>query len=232
MTNISDLPIELQPAQHKMLSLARPLAPYKRDTVGDSESALDGESLGGTALYLILAALLPWWADIFLDDGGSVDDEWRDYFAITGISSVGTTWYLVANTDMGFWQSFGLGMVAAVVGLILMVIFHLVVHKCICMFLYNRIGRPGWVRKMRIKDEQNYATEVESYPARLAEYEESISTARSEAAHALALYNDSSPQGRRYSLEEHGFVQVSIRDEIIKDFTNGAKGLFRKLVTR
>jgi hypothetical protein len=232
MTNISDLPIELQPAQNKMISLARPAAPYKRDTVGDSESALDGESLGGTAFYLILAALLPWWADIFLDDGGSADnEEWRDYFAITGITVVGTTWYLLANTEMG-WLSFSVGMVAAVVALILMVIFHLTVHKCICMFLYNRIGRPGWVKKMRIKDEQNYASEVESYPARLAEYEASIATARVEAANALSVYSASNPQGKKYALGENGFVQVSMRDEIIKDFTEGAKGMFKKFVTR
>jgi uncharacterized membrane protein len=233
MTNISDLPAELQPAQTKLKSIARPSAPYKRDTVGDSESALDGDSLGGTALYLILAALLPWWADIFLDEGGGADnEEWRDYFAITGIASVGTTWYLFANTDIGFWQSFGLGMAAAVVGLILMVIFHLVVHKCICMFLYNRIGRPGWVSKMRIKDEQEYAAEVQSYPVRLAEYEEAISAARAEAVNALAVYSVSNPHSKKYVLEEHGFAQVSMKDEFIKDFTDGAKGLFKKLVTR
>lgn len=233
MTNISDLPVELKPAQTKLLSLARPAAPYKRDTVGDSESALDGESVGGVALYLILAALLPWWADIILDDaGGGDNEEWRDYFAITGIASVGTTWYLFANTDMGFWHSFGLGMVAAVAGLILMVIFHLVVHKCICMFLYNRIGRPGWVSKMRIKDGQNYALEVESYPSRLAEYEASIATARADAAQALSVYSASNSQGKKYTLGERGFTQVSMKDEIIKDFTNNAKGLFRKFVNR
>lgn len=233
MTNISDLPVGLKPAQTKLLSLARPAAPYKRDTVGDSESALEGDSLGGTAIFLVLAALLPWWADIFLDDGGSADNgEWLDYYAITGIASVGTTWYLFANTDMGFWQSFGLGMAAAVAGLILMVIFHLVVHKCICLFLYNRIGRPGWVSKMRIKDEQNYALEVESYPTRLAEYEASIAMARAEAAHALSVYVASGQQGKKYLLGEHGFVQVSMKDEIIKDFTDGAKGLFKKFVTR
>lgn len=232
MTKLSDLPVELQPAQTKMNSLVRPYAPYKRDTVGDSESALEGDSLGGMALLLILAALLPWWADIILDDGGPDNEEWRDYFAITGITSVGTTWYLFATTDMGFWHSFALGMVAAVAGLILMVIFHLVAHKCICMFLYNRIGRPGWVSKMRIKDEQEYTLAVESYPARLAQYEESIATARSEAATALSAYTASNPQGKKYVLEERGFVQVSMKDELIKDFTEGAKGLFKKLVTR
>lgn len=233
MTHISDLPIELRPAQTKMNYLVRPAAPYKRDTVGDSESALDGSSLGGTALFLILAAILPWWADIFLDDGGSADnEEWRDYFAITGIATVGTTWYLVANTDMGFWQSFAFGMVAAVVALVLMVIFHLVVHKCICMFLYNRIGRPGWVSKMRTKDEQNYASEVESYPARLAKYEASIATARAEATQALSVYDANNPHGKKYVLGDNGFAQVSMRDEIIKDFTEGAKGLFKKFVTR
>lgn len=211
----------------------RPSTPYKRDTVGDSESALEGESVGGMALTIILAALLPWWADIFLDDGGSMDnEEWRDYVAITGIASVGTTWHLFANTGMDFWQSFALGMVAAVAGLILMVIFHLVFHKCICMFLYNRIGRPGWVSKMRTKDEQEYAFEVQSYPVRLAEYEESISAARAEAVNALAVYSASNPQGKKYVLEEHGFAQVSMKDEFIKDFTEGAKGLFKKLVTR
>lgn len=193
---------------------------------------MDGESLGSAAFYLILAALLPWWADVILDGaGGGDNEEWRDYFAITGITAVGTTWYLLANTDMG-WLSFSLGMAAAVVALILMVIFHLVVHKCICMFLYNRIGRPGWVSKMRIKDEQNYVLEVESYPTRLAEYEASIAMARADAAQALSVYSASNPQGKKYVLGDRGFVQVSMKDEMIKDFTNGAKGLFRKFANR
>lgn len=232
MTNISELPVELRPAQTKIRSLVRPSVPYKRDTVGDSESAFEGDSLGGAVGYLILAALLPWWADVILDDGGPDNEEWRDYYAITGIASVGTTWYLLANTDMGFWQSFGLGMVAAVVGLFAMIIFHLVFHKVIVMFLYNRIGRPAWVRKMRETDEHRYQNELSSYPERLATYETEIAAARTEASEALGAYTVSNPQGKRYTLEESGFVQVSVKDELIKDFTEGAKGLFKKFVTR
>lgn len=66
---------------------------------------------------------------------------------------------------------------------------------------------------MRIKEEQNYASEVELYPVRLAEYEASIATARVDAANALSVYSASNPQGKKYVLGESGVVQVSMRGQ-------------------
>jgi len=232
MTNINDLPVELQPAQTKIRALVKPQVPYKRDTVGDSESALDGETAGGFAGAMVLAALLPWWADVILDDSGTDGEEWRDYYTATGLTAVGTTWYLMASTDFGFWQSFGFGMVASIVSLFLMFLFHLFTHKCVVMFLYNRIFRASWVKKMRETDENLYLMELATYPERLAQYELDMSRAKEEAATALTSYVASHPNGKSYLLEENGFVQVSMKDELIRDFTEGAKGLFKKFVTR
>lgn len=232
MTIINDLPIELRASHGKLQSLVKPSVPYKRDTVGDSESALDGETAGGFAGAMILAALLPWWADVILDDSGTDGEEWRDYYAVTGLAAVGTTGYLLAQTDFGFWKSFGFGMGASVVSLFLMFLFHLVAHKCVVMFLYNRIFRASWVKKMRETDENLYRMELATYPERLAQYELDMTRAKEEATTALALYSASQPNGKSYLLEEKGFIQVSVKDELIKEFTEGAKGLFKKFVTR
>jgi hypothetical protein len=232
MTNISDLPMELQAPQSKLNSLHKPHVPYKRDTVGDSESALDGMTFSETGITLFLAAILPWWADIILDDGAGGDEGWQDYFVAAGLSAVGVTWALCANTDMGFWQSFGLGMASAALSLFLVFIFHLATHKCVSMVVYNRLFRRSWMKKMRETDEALYQSDVATYPERLASYETEFSSAMLDAQQALASYTIANPQGRAYTIEDGRFLKVSKKDELIKDIAEGAKGLFNKFARR
>lgn len=231
MTNINDLPSVLGPSHSALSSLRAPVFPVKRDTVRESETAFEGTSLGEMIMSMIMMAVSPWWLDGFFDGGGNGEDGWQDYYIGTGVAVTGTTWALAANTDLGFWRSFGLGWVMAVVVLIMLVIFHLTTHKCISMFVYNRVFRRDWVKKARIKDEQDYQSAFAVYPAQLAEYNTLQDKAHTDAVAALELYNATNPR-KRFILGEHGFTQVSVIDGAIEDFTLGARNLFGKLIQR
>lgn len=228
----NSIPEELLPYHTKLQSLSAPVEPFKRDSVAETETALEGVTFSELAFSSILIALLPWWADVFVDGGGSGDEGVQDYFAASAVAGLGTAWFSLANTDNGFWLSFTLGWIGAIAGLFLMFIFHLITHKCITMFVYNRVFRPGWVRKMRAKDIAQYQSDVDSYDERVATYRSSLLSASGEAQVALDGYHAGNPR-KRFTLTDKGFVHDDHSfDDVVKDFTLGAKNLFGRLARR
>lgn len=229
MTTISDLPYILQDSHNKLSNLRPPAVPFKNDTVGESESAMEGETFSELTFGMLFLAVTPWWGDMILDGGSSDQSGWQDHVAVMAVAPATVTWALVAHTDLGFWGSFGLGMVSAVIGMVAVLITQLATHKCFSMVLYNRIFRRSWMRKMQETDELNYRAKLETYPQERAEYEVKFAAIQAEASTALVAYENSSPQGKKYTLGDSGFTRVKFKDELFKDLTAGAKGLFGKL---
>lgn len=223
----STLPAQLQASHTMLTSLRKPHQPYLEDTVKDSESALDGESIWEVLVY----ALLPWWAE-FLVDGGSGDDNGNiDYFIGTPLAFVASAAYFGFATDVDGWQVYAFAVMAAATTFIALVIFHLIFHKCISRFIHNRLFRRSWMKKMRETDKAKYEAEVASYPQRLKEYEEDRTLAVNTANIALKVYNSSVP-AKKYKLGEYGFEQVSGLENALGMANIKARGMFGKLVKR
>lgn len=223
----STLPAQLQ-ASHTMLnSLHRPYQPVLENTVKDSETALEGDSIWEVLVY----ALLPWWAEILVD-GGSGDDSGNiDYFIGTPLAFVASAAYFGFATDVDGWQVYAFAVLTAATTFIALVIFHLIFHKCISRFIHNRLFRRSWMKKMREADKAKYEADVASYPQRLQEYEAARAMAVNDANIALKVYNASVPS-TKYKLEEHGFEQVSGLENALGMANIKAKSLFGKLVKR
>lgn len=224
----SQIPIELQASQAKLQALRKPHEPVFNDTVKASESAFEGESVIGLAIY----AMLPWWLEDFASGGGSGDEnETKDYLIGVPLAAVTTALYFGLSGNHEWWEVFAFSMMAAAATFLALIAFHLIFHKCISMFIYNRLFRRSWMKKMRLADEQNYREDVASYPHRLQEYETARENAFSEATAALRAYHATNPS-IRYSIGEYGFKQVSNLETAFNMVEGKVRGIFGRLLNR
>lgn len=219
------LPTELQVHQTKLRSLVKPETPEFYDTVKASEIALEDMSILGLGIF----ALLPWWAEGMADCGDETG--WQDYAIGFPIVLTGTAVALAVNTDLEWWNVFSHSMLAAVSFLLLMFVFHLIFHKCISMFLYNRVFRRAWVKKMRASDAATYREAVESYPQRMQEYENAKVQALFDAQTALNAYHASNVS-QLYLLDERGFEAVSVLGKAIMATGTKVRGMVDKFRNR
>lgn len=221
------LPVELQDTHSKLRSLHKPAEPYLNDTVGDSESALEGESVIGLALY----AMLPWWLEGMADSGSGNSHEGKDYLIGIPLTFVSMATYLGFTSQLEWWNVFSFSMMTAAGVFLGLIVFHLIFHKCISMVIYNRVFRRAWMKKMRIADQQNYEAEIASYPQRLQEYDTARTQAVNEATIALASYHAGNPS-RRYNLGEYGFEQVTLMENVFNAAEAKVRGIFGRFLNR
>lgn len=221
------LPAELQTADRTLRSLRKPQEPFLDDRVKASESAAEGESIWD----FILFALLPWWAEDLALGGGADDNGHIDYYIGTPLAFAAGAAYFGFVTDAEGWQVFAYAMIIAVATFLGLLVFHIIFHKCISRFIYNRLFRRSWMKKMREADKAKYEAELASYPQRLQEYEMLRVVAVSDANIALKAYNASMPE-HKYKLGEYGFERVSGLENALEMAGNKAKGMFAKLAQR
>lgn len=220
------LPAELQVHHTRLRSLIKPETPEFHDTVKASEVALEDMSILGLGIF----ALLPWWAEGMADCGGD-ESGWRDYAIGFPLVLTGTAVGLAVNTDLEWWNVFSHSMLAATLFLLLMFVFHLIFHKCISMFIYNRLFRRAWMKKMRAADAQNYQDAFDSYPQRLQDYNNTKAQALADAQTALNVYHASNPS-QRYLLDERGYEAVSVLGKAIMATGTKVRGIFGKLMNK
>jgi hypothetical protein len=221
------LPVELQESDNQLRSLRKPHEPYLNDTVGDSESALEGESVIGLAVY----AMLPWWLEGMAEGGGGDGNETKDYLIGTPLALVSMATYLSLNTQLEWWNIFAFSMMAATGTFLGLIVFHLIFHKCISMVIYNRLFRRDWMKKMRIADKQNYDEEVATYPQRVQDYEIARTKALTEANNALTAYQGSG-NSKAYKIGDYGFEKISDLENVLNFAGNKARSLFGKIINR
>lgn len=223
----STLPAQLQASNTALRSLHKPHQPFLEDTVKDSESALDGDSIWDVVLF----ALLPWWAEDFALGGSSDDNGNIDYYIGTPLAFIASAAYFGFATDVNGWQVYAVAMISAVATFLGLIVFHMIFHKCISRFLYNRLFRRAWMKKMREADKVKYEADVASYPQRLKDYEEAHAVAVNDANTVLKAYNASLP-AKKYKLGEYGFEQVSGLESALGMANIKAKTMFGKMVKR
>lgn len=221
------LPAELHASHQKLQSLRKPAEPYLDDTVKDSESALEGESIIGLAVY----AMLPWWAEGMAEGGGGDGNETKDYLIGTPLAFVASALYFGFNSNLEWWNVFAFSMMIATGVFLGLIVFHLIFHKSISMVIYNRLFRRSWMTKMKDADAQKYQDEVASYPQRLQDYETARKIALNDADIALNAYHAKNGS-KRYEIGEYGFKQVSGFDQALNLAGLKARSLFGKFLSR
>ena len=220
------LPVALQASQEKLRSAHKPVEPYHHNTVKSSETAFEGESI----FEFILFAIAPWWAE-GLFEGGSDDSGEKDYLIGTPLAFVVSLAWLGFGTDLPGWEVFAFSMLITAATFLGLILFHLVFHKCISMFIYNRLFRRGWMKKTRETDKAKYLDDVATYPQRLREYEEARNLAVLEAETALTAYHTTSPT-QKYKIGVYGFEPVTGFDQVKGFAAAKARSVFGRLTQR
>lgn len=226
------LPIELQDSHAKLQALRQPHEPYHENTVKSSEAAMEGDSFWEFVFAMLLCAVLPWWAEDIIDGMGGDDNKGeKDYFILTPTVFVVSIVGFILSPMVNGWRVFSFAMILTVLTFLGLILFHLIFHKCITMYVYNHVFRRSWMREMHARDEKAYLADVEAYPQLLQEYEIAKKSALYDANIALSGYNATSPDSS-YKIGPYGFEEISFLDKSKQIAGEQVRGLFKKLTSK